>query len=894
MSQMPTGPEGDVTNVVTGVISGEVVQARVIEGGVHFHRPARAPVTLPHRAGIFPPRATAFQARAITDLLARALAPGESAVLTSGVGTHTSVVTGLGGVGKTQVALDYAQRLWESADAELIVWVTAGSRATIVSSYAHVATDLTGIEDAEPEHGAQRLVEWLATTSSQWLIVLDDVQNPRDLHGLWPPVTPSGRVVVTTRRRDAALRGHRRHLIDVRVFSPSEAKGYLRAVLAEQPHLLVRANDLASALGFLPLALAQAGAYMLDRGLTCAAYLERWNDRLRSLASLVPGPEGLPDEHQATVAASWSLSVEQANRLEPVGVAGPLLEVASFLDANGVPAEVFTTNAVAEVLERTIGRRIDTEATRDGLRCLHRLNLITVDSGSSYQSVRIHTLVQRATRDALPIHRLPGVARAAGDALVLVWPDVEQNAMLGQVLRANADALAEAGAEHLWKPDGHAVLFRSGTSRGDNGLVAEARAYFLRLQAASTNHLGPDHSHTLTARHHLAHWRGEAGDPAGAVAAFEQLLADRLRVLGPDHLHTLTTRNSVARWRGETSNPAGAATALEESLAEYVRVHGSDHPETLTTRHNLAYWRGRAGDPAGGAAALETLLADSLRVLGPDHPETLTARRNLAYCYGRAGDPVRAVATLETVLADSLRVLGPDHPHTLTARNNLAYWRGRAGDLTGAVTAFEQLVADRLRVLGPVHPATLTARSNLADWRGRAGDPAGGAAALETLLADSLRVLGPDHLETLTIRSNLAYCYGRAGDARSAVTVLEELLADRLRVLGPDHLHTIATRHNLAYWRGRAGDPAGGAAALETLLADSLRVLGPDHPETLTARSNLARCHGETGDVRGAVTALEELLADRLRILGPDHPSTQAARNDLAYWKLQLARSAGA
>ncbi|HWO60507.1 MAG TPA: FxSxx-COOH system tetratricopeptide repeat protein, partial [Umezawaea sp.] len=777
MSRTPSTPEPGVVNVVTGGVSGPVVQAQVI-GGVHVHQPARSPVALPHRAGVFPPRATAFQARATTDLLVRTLEPGGSAVLTSDAGARTSVVTGLGGVGKTQVALDYAERLWESAELGLIAWVTAGSRAAIVSGYARLAADLTGVEDAEPEHAAQRLMEWLATAGARWLIVLDDVQNPRDLNGLWPPVTGAGRVVVTTRRRDAALRGHRRHLIDVGVFSPHEASAYLRAALGDHGHLLDRAVDhLSSALGFLPLALAQAGAYMVDRDLTCAAYLRRFRDRRRTLASLLPEPDGLPDEHRATVAATWSLSIEQANRLEPAGVASPLLDVASLLDANGIPADVFATDAVAEVLASATGRPVDEEAARDGLRCLNRLNLITLDPGSTYQSVRVHALVQRATRDALPADRLPVLVRAVGDALMLVWPEVEQNATLGQVLRANADALAEAGAEHLWRPDGHPVLFRGGTSRADVGLVAEARDYFHRLRVASTNHLGPDHLHTLTTRHHLAHWRGEAGDTAGAVTSFERLSTDQHRLLGPDHVHTLTTRNG------------------------------------------LACWLARTGDPASAAAALETLLSDCLRVLGQDHPETLTARRNLAYSYGRAADPVRAVAALEALLEDSLRVLGPDSPDTLTVRNSLAFWRGRSGDPTGAMTAFERLVADRSRVLGPDHPDTLIARSNLADWRGRAGDPTGAATALETLVSDCLRVLGSDHPETLTARNALAYCYGQAGDQAGAVTVLEELLADRLRVLGPENLNTVATRRNIAYWRGRMGDPAGGAAALKALVA---------------------------------------------------------------------------
>ncbi|WP_439657750.1 tetratricopeptide repeat protein [Lentzea sp. HUAS TT2] len=847
-------------------------------------------MTLPHRAGVTPLPAASFQDREeTTRLLVQALDRGDAAVLTGQSRVHTGVVSGLGGVGKTQVALDYAQRLWTAGEVELWVWVTAGSREAVVSSYARLAADLTGVEDADPEDGARRLVEWLSAASVRWLVVLDDVQNPADLRGLWPPASAGGRVVVTTRRRDAALRGHGRCLVEVDVFTGQEAEAYLRSALADQPHLASGAAELAVRLGCLPLALAQAAAFMLDRGLSCSDYHARWASRRRSLVSLLPELDGLPDEHRATVATTWSLSVEQANRLEPVGIAGILLEVASVLDPNGIPADLFTSPPITDLLASGTGGEVDAERASDGLRCLHRLNLITLNQGTVSAAVRVHALVQRATRDTLPALRLAEVTSAAADALMHIWPETERDTALGQVLRANTDALAEVAGEHLWTPDGHAVLFRVGSSLGGSGLVAEARDYFHLLHTTATRRLGPDHPDTLTTRSNLAHWRGAAGDPAGAATAYEELLTDHLRVLGPDHPDTLTTRSNLARWRGEAGDPAGAATAYEELLTDRMRVLGPDHPHTLTTRNNLAHWRGEAGDPAGAATAFDELLTDRMRVLGPDHPDTLTTRSQLAYWRGAAGDPAGAATAYEELLTDHLRVLGPDHPDTLATRSQLASWRGAAGDPASAATAYEELLTDRMRVLGPDHPHTLATRSNLARWRGEAGDPAGAATASEELLTDHLRVLGPDHPDTLTTRSNLARWRGEAGDPAGAATAYEELLTDHLRVLGPDHPHTLTTRNNLARWRGVAGDPAGAATAYEELLTDHLRVLGPDHPHTLTTRNNLAHWRGVAGDPASAATAFDELLTDRMRVLGPDHPHTLNTRNNLAHWK-QLVR----
>ena len=682
MSHRPDPPlRSDTANHVAGDVLGKVVQAGVIHGDVNFHAPARSGVAMPFRAGTVPQRAAAFQGRPETArMLDRALERGDAAGLSGRRGAFAAVVSGLGGAGKTQVALDYAERWWASGDAGLWVWVTAASRQAVVSSYARVAADLTGVEASDPEQGAHRLLEWLAASSTQWLIVLDDVQNPADLRDLWPPATANGRVVVTTRRRDAALRGPDRRLIDVDVFTADEAESYLHAALADQPHLAEGAADLAAELGCLPLALAQASAYMLDRNLSCTDYRARWTSRRRGgLASLLPESDELPDEHRAAVATTWSLSVEQADRLEPRGVAGRLLEVASMLDPNGIPTDLFASPAITRLLASGTGGAVNAEQARDGLGCLHRLNLITWDVESG--TVRMHTLVQRAVRDAQPAGRRLEVARSVGDALVHIWPDVERDMALGHVLRANAAALADAAGKHLWEPDGHDVLFYAGNSLGSAGLVASARDYFHRLHAIAIHHLGPDHRDTLSIRHNLASFRGEAGDPAGAVAAFEELLPDQLRLFGPDHPGTLTTRNNLAHWHGRAGHPASAAAALEELLPRRLRLHGPDHPMTLSTRNNIAYWRGEAGDPAGAAAVLGELLPDRLRVLGPDHPDTLSTRNNLAYRRGEAGDPAGAAAAFEELLPHRLRVLGPDHPDTLSTRNNLAYWRGRAGGL---------------------------------------------------------------------------------------------------------------------------------------------------------------------------------------------------------------------
>ncbi|MDX2644311.1 tetratricopeptide repeat protein [Streptomyces sp. PA03-1a] len=874
--------------------------ASVIVGG-------RASVSWPWRVGAVPGQAESFQHRGVADVLDDAVADDMTTPL-------CLVLAGTGGVGKTQLAAAHARAAWQAGTVDLLAWVTAGSRDAVVAAYAQAGAEVAGADPDDPQQAAGRFITWLETTDRRWLVVLDDVADPADLRGLWPPVGSRGhgRVLVTTRRRDAALTGEGRRLIHVGLFTPGEAGAYLTAKLAahqrtDHPGQIA---NLAADLGFLPLALAQAAAYLTDRDLDCATYRDRLADRRRTLPDLAPDESGLPDDHRTVLAATWSLSTEQADRLRPAGLARPMLELASMLDPNGIPQTVLTSPPTCAYLTRyrtasgvtsgiggtspETGRQVDTGDAADALRCLSRLSLAELDPVAAHRAVRVHSLIQRAARESLSKARRGPLARAAADALLAAWPEIERDIDLAQALRSSAATLARRTSDELWQPTVHEIIFRAGDSLGEAGLAADAVAYFRHAVDQAARMLGPDHPSTLRARYALGRSRGESGDFAGAADSQRELLADRLRVLGPDHPDTLGTRASLAFWRGHGGDPAGAAADTHAVIADMVRVLGPGHTSTLSARHNLADWQGKSGDPAGAAEAYAELLTDSLRVLGPDHFDTLDTRRNLAYWRGRAGAAAEAAAALELVAADYSRVLGPHHPDTMHARDDLADWRGRAGDPVGAVAAYAELLGDRLRVLGPDHPHTLTNRHNLAEWRGLAGDAAAAAADFQELLADQTRILGAEHPHTLSTRHDLAGWQGEAHGATAALEVLEALAVDRLHILGPAHPDTLATRHNLAYWRGRAGDAPAAVAGLRQLLDDQVPILGPDHPSTLAVRHNLAYWQAQAGDTTGATAAFRELLDHQLRILGPNHPDTLETRQDLAEQRAKSGDVTGA
>ncbi|MGW2183436.1 tetratricopeptide repeat protein [Streptomyces sp. NPDC001732] len=694
-----------------------IAAQRIGEVHQHVHPPARQPVPWPLMVGKIPPRAGAFQDRAERSRLQDAATDGGTVVL-------CQVLTGMGGVGKTQLAADYAEQAWNGGSGvDLLVWVSATRRDAIVAAFAQAGAQVCGADLADPQQAASEFLAWLRAGRPTWLVVLDDVADPNDLTGLWPPAVAHGRTLVTTRRRDAALLRGGRRLVEVGMFTPDEAVAYLSAVLAADGRTESEGElaALAVDLGHLPLALSQAAAYIADAGIRVSAYRERLARQVRTLEDL--SPDALPDDQLDTMAAAWSLSVEYADRLRPAGLARPMLELTAFLASNGIPAAVLTSAPALAHLAAHTGTPVSADDALGALRALHRLSLLTAPSADEAdQDVRVHQIVQRSTRDTLTSERYEQTAYAAAEALLAAWPAVERDTALAQALRTCTTALISCTEQTgcLFRPDVSTVLDRIGRSLGESGQIGAAITHYQWFAAAADRHLGHAHRSTLRVRYQLAFWRGHSGDPAGAAEAFAELLNDYVRVFGPDDPDTLATLHNLASQRGWAGDPAGAAETLAILLDNRLRVLGPDDPITLATRHSLAFWRGEAGDPVGAAEAFAALVNDRRRVLGPNHRETLIARNNLANWLGYAGDPARAAEAYAALLEHQLLVLGPDHPDTFFTRHNLAFWRGHSGDPAGAAEAFAELLEHQLRVLDPDHPNILITRNNLAGWRNRA------------------------------------------------------------------------------------------------------------------------------------------------------------------------------
>ncbi|MEU0951630.1 tetratricopeptide repeat protein [Streptomyces niveus] len=878
---------------------------------------------------MLPPRALSFQHRAEVDQLRAAVDSGGTAVL-------SQVLTGTGGMGKTQLAADYARTAWDSGGVDVLVWISARSRSAITAGYAQAGVEVLAADPSDPEQSARAFLAWLEPKAGQkpcrWLVVLDDIADPADIRGWWPPASPWGRVLVTTRRREAALTGAGRRRVTVGLFTPPDAAAYFTAILAahDRHEPADQINSLAADLGHLPLALAQAAAYIIDTAVTCSRYRRLLADRLRKLADLLPEPSALPDDQAVTVAATWSLSIEHADRLRPAGLARPMLQLAAMLDPNGIPTEVLTSRPALTHLthhrtpetQQTIPAT--TEDAAGALHALHRLSLVTYTPD---QPVQVHGLVQRSVREQVPPELLGRTVRAAADALLQAWPQTERNFATGQRFRANTETLRSHDEQLLWSDhDVHEILLRTGQSLARAGLYQAAMDHYRQLAATSAQKYGAGYPRTLTCRSNSLRFLKDTAHPAEAVAAYTELAADCTRLAGPDAPATLDARSELANARAGGGDLAGALADYEVLLIDHRSAQGPHHRDTLLVRSRIASLHDARGDAPRAAALYEELLGDCRKNLEPLDNITLDIRIQLARLQGEAGDPARARDRFGELLDEHLAAFGREDYRTLVVRHELAEWRAAAGDPAGAAAELADMIDDAVPILGahhidvsrarytlgllrnqagdttaapsgiddsarlleqtfgPDHPLVISHRGLLQAWQhGLAeSDPVAASEALKEMVAALCAVLGTDDPQVLFHRSVLLSIEGVTGDPGQTAEEFAALLADCRRALGPEHPFTLATRAQLADWRGEAGGHSKAVADLRDLLPDMARVLGQNHPETLSARKLLAEKLHATGDTAAALSTYEDLITVHSRLLGPNHPDTLQLRSALA------------
>jgi len=726
-------------------------------------------VTWPLRLGTVPPLADGHVARPESAPgLGQLLVPGAAVALVPARGAGVAPAPGSPdwavACGRTQLAVCCAESLWQARELDLLVWVTATSRESIVSAYAAAAAAAIGIEPAgDAESVATRFVRWLAETSRRWFVVLDDLVAPADIDGLWP-AGQAGRTLLTTAEPADAFGRRQLREFPVAGLSRREALSFLLGRLTGDRGQRTGAIDLVDLLYGEPLALGQASAVLNSSALSCREYVDQFG---RKRAQLAPGLPGRP----AAAAISWTLSVEQAHRLLPRGPVQPLLILAAVLDGHSIPATIFATAAAREYAGHSSADGMSPAGTSqpgttrpdtgrlDAWTCvasLERAGMLTIDSAPAPPIVRMHPTVQAAVRAAVSRELLDRAALGAADALLEAWPDEDQMGWLSDSLRACALSVIRLAGDQIWTGSSYRLLFRAGRSLEAAGLTMLAAAHWNRVAAASERYLGPEHHDALAASDHLAEAFLAASKALEALPWFRRVLANRVRMLG------------------------------------------SEHPATIEFEVRLGRALLAAGRADEAVAIFERVASDRTRLLGSGHAAALDARDALADAYCAAGRRTDGIRQYQRTLTEREQVQGKNHQATLATCEKLANAYLAADRVKDAVSAYKRVATGRERARGPDHPETIAARGRLAAAYQSAGRMAMAIQLHEETRTDSERVLGVDHVDTLTRSVHLAHAYYAVGRIGDAVAVLRDTAQRCERVLSPDHQLVQAVRESLA------------------------------------------------------------------------------------------------
>jgi tetratricopeptide (TPR) repeat protein len=793
-----------------------------------------------------PPRIASFTGRAeeLDRLDAVLMQDKPAAVTQASVGR--AAVQGMGGVGKTSLAIEYAYRFRGLYAG--VCWCPAEARTGLLSALGSLAVTLgaSTAEEADVEKAAKAALRRLAEQRATWLLVYDNVPAPDAIADLLP--SAGARVLITSRFSDWSELAEE---VALDVLPLEEAVAFLQSRTGRR---YAGAQTVAEVLGCLPLALDHAAAYCKRTQIRFADYAEKAS----SLIDAAPRGVG----YLRSVAATFDLAITEAVAHCPA--AEPLMAYLAQCAPERIPMTL-------------VEGAVEDEAQRmDAVIALAEVSLLKHDPfEDGTPGVMVHRLVQAVARarsetngsaqDAVGrlIERLVATYPKDGFSNPQSWP---------LCARLTSHLLARRGPDDASVAD--LLHLAAGYFRG-RAAYSQAAPLLHKALAIREKVLGPEHTKTAASLNNLAGFLRDQGDLAGARTLYERALAIHEKVFGPESTGTATTLNNLALLLQDQGDLAGARTLCERALAIHEKMLGHEHPATAASLSNLAGHLRVLGDLAGARPLSERALAIREKMLGPEHPETANSLDNLARLLEHKGDLAGARTLYERALAIREKVLGPEHPHTAGSLDNLARLLHHQGDVAGARPLYERALAIREKVLGPENHRTANSLNNLAAVLQDQGELAGARPLLDRALAICEKALGPEHPQTAASLNNLALLLQDRGDLAGARPLLDRALAIREKMLGPEHPDTANGLNSLALLLQHQGDVAGARPLLARALAIREQALGPEHPQTSRARCNLSGVLLLMGSPTEGLALGQTALTAHDKALGRDHPWTK-------------------
>ena len=772
---------------------------------------------------------------------------------------------GLGGVGKTAVAIEYVYR--HQSDYDLIWWIAADQLPLVRASLAGMAEQLglpaataTGIESA-----AQSVLDALRKGDpyKRWLLIFDNADQPEDLNDIIP--FGPGDVLITSRN-------HRwQSVVDtvpVDVFARAESAEFL-AKRVPKGLTEPEARELAEKLGDLPLALEQAGALQAETGMPVSEYLRLLEQNVTKIMA-----EGKSPDYPMSMTAAWQLSVSALRRQIPQAL--ELLRCCAFFGPEAIPRDVFRPSSllagtgISELINDPI-------LLSRAIRELGRFALIKLDG----RSIVVHRLIQALLRDELgpeeqsryrhEVHLILAASATKSPDDRDNWPRYRE--LVAHVAAPVPElARCQYGAVRAFAQNIVRYLFVS------NDLPL-CRSFAEQFIAEWTEVSGPDNRDVLDVRRQLGNALRELGQYREAFDVTEATLNTSRRVLGGQDRVTISLRNSFGGDLRARGNFAGARRMDEESLGIQRELSGPSDPQTLRVMNSLALDLGLNSeyeaarklhqeifqaqmDPDSGTSAINVLaswsgLARAVRLcgfyteardvsddaydfgreqLGPRHFWTLRVEKDLSIALRRLADDYdRASELAQEVVDVCTRLYGGRHPETMAAVICLTNIQRTTGLTDQALQQAESTIARYPDVYGADHPYNYGCIGNLALMRRVTGDPGAALELNEQALAGLDNRLTRDHHYSLTIATNLASDLAALGEAGRARKLGEGTLRRLRRLLGENHPLALGCAANLALDLAAAGELEAARTLSDDTMTRYRAALGDEHPDVQVA-----------------------------------------------------------
>ncbi|MBB2946642.1 tetratricopeptide (TPR) repeat protein [Actinoplanes lutulentus] len=817
----------------------------------------------------------------LLDRLATTLASGSKAAVLP------QSVHGMGGVGKTQLVLEYVYRHLD--DYDLVWWIPADATAGVLASLEQLAGQL-GVRPGENAQQTARLVlDTLAAGTMKWLLVYDNANDPDSIDEYLP--STGGDVVVTTRNKEWAAFGTD---IEVDVFERDESIDLLRR-RTDNSISTVDADRLADRLGDLPLALEQAASWYLLTRMPVSEYIELLKRHQNELLS-----EGKPAGYPDSVVAFVTLAIDRLRTKTPA--TAQLLELFAFLGGEPVPISLLRfgqSTMVVEPLRTLLGNSIRINIA---IRDLTRYGLVKVDNA---QRLRVHRLVQAVLRDVMDDATAAEILRSVQNLLASANPgdpderdsraDLDLHREIGPHLLPASMISAESIAARTTVLDHVRYLYNMGDYENSNRLATDAVAHWER--ETHDPKLGPHGELTLNGRAHIANARRALGESYPADEITTDTYELMRRHLGENARPTLVMGNQIAqalRIRGEY---AVSLSFSRESLERHREVFHHPAPYILNAQSNLAVAYRMVGDFAA-AADLDQDTLNYWEATGQESPGreagsalttsfgALEAYMNIARDYYGLGAYQAGIAVVEGWREALLNERSSGHRLVLLSGRTYGILLRKAGRLQDAAAVLSENLDQTLARFGPHHEYTVAALTSYGNLLRQSGDIAGALQHLREAVTRYREYFGDRHPLTLSALVNEAIARRAAGEHDFAAEIDAEAYEQLTATLGADHPYTLCAGTSLATDHALRGDTAEAVSLSTDVLDRSRRVSGGPHEVRGGARHPylIARAVNLSHDLRsaGATTEADQLLSTSLEELGqalaPPHPELTAAR----------------